>query len=151
MLPTPCETRPDPRRVLARLLHEQPNLLEEPRRLEALLRDYCPQHRREILALRLALQERLVDDLRRLEGQLPIPALLARLTHQLQEAAGLAEPLARWSVVSWACALGCLAADADEALATETLTASDTTFDPNAAQLFGVATVPPDPYADVLR
>lgn len=84
-----------------------PGLCEEAPRCEAMLRDVCPEYRREIFVLVAALKERVVADLRvGAGGASPREALLDRLTHRLVEHLALAPEAARWAVESWALALG---------------------------------------------
>ncbi len=96
-----------PRQVLRGLLAEYgPSLCDDPRRCEALLRDHCGDHKREIRVLVAALDERVPADLLRSQPDPPPAMLLNRLTRRLQDERGLAEDVARWAVESWALALG---------------------------------------------
>jgi len=111
-----------PRQALMRIVASGPtDIWQDGRRLTALLKDYSPHSRRKIFALKLVQEEQLVADLQKMQGQLPLEALLSRLTRQLQERTGLAENLARWSLESWACALGYLEDDGADPLASETV------------------------------
>lgn len=83
-----------------------PGLCDDAKRCEAILRDVCNAHKREILALVCALREDVGTELRRSSDGVPKGLLLARLTKRLHENAGIAEDLARWAVESWALALG---------------------------------------------
>jgi tetratricopeptide (TPR) repeat protein len=143
----PLTTREGPRQALIRLVAEQPlDVWTDSRRLAALLRDYCPAAKREILAIQLAQQERLVEDLQRLQGQLPVPALIARLSGQLQERAGLTESMATWSLTSWACALGYLADDDLDPSNSETVVSAGSQTFPSSPAII----TPTDPYRDIL-
>ncbi|HEX8175652.1 MAG TPA: right-handed parallel beta-helix repeat-containing protein [Pyrinomonadaceae bacterium] len=81
-------------------------LLEDPRRCEGLLRDYCGQYRREVSVLVMALEERVPIDLLSAPANAPREVLLARLAARLCDHLALAEPAAKWAVASWAFALG---------------------------------------------
>lgn len=95
-------------RVLQKLVvvldSESPSILEEPERLEAFLRDYCGDCRREIAALIAALEEDVPRDLKRMRGE-PYPILSARLADKLHEERSLIPEAAQWAVESWAVAL----------------------------------------------
>ncbi|MEP7305870.1 MAG: hypothetical protein ABJA98_10155 [Acidobacteriota bacterium] len=84
------------------------NVCDDPRRCEALLRDACGAHKRELNILMNALRERVPTDLQTGDPRLPQDILLSRLTTRLTDL-GLAEDAARWSVDSWALALGVIA------------------------------------------
>lgn len=83
----------------------------DPRRCEALLRDVCPQARREIAVLTGSVREGIPAELLAASAGTPKEALLGRLSHRLQDQLGLREDLARWAVESWALALGLLAVE----------------------------------------
>ncbi len=85
---------------------------DEPRRVEALLRDFCGEYRREIFVLISALEQGVVEDLERLVPQLPFSVVLPRLTAELHDTTALSEEAARWAVTAWADALG-LVSEAD--------------------------------------
>ncbi len=98
-----------PRETLGQLIRNPMygrSLCEDPRRCEALLRDLCGEHRREISVLIGALEERVAADLLASHDSLPKEVLLARLTKRLQDDLALAENAARWGVETWALALG---------------------------------------------
>lgn len=98
-----------PRRKLAELVTRfGPDLCDDPRRCEGLLRDVCGTHRREIFVLVSAVREGVGTELRQSAPGLPLEAVVARLTKRLHQNLGLAEDLARWGVESWAVALGVL-------------------------------------------
>lgn len=80
------------------------SVLDEPERLEGLLRDYCGDCRREISALIAALQEDVPADLSR-GGSEPYPILTARLAGKLHEERNIIPEAAQWAVESWAVAL----------------------------------------------
>ena len=82
------------------------SLCEDPRRTEALLRDFCGEHKREINVIVSALKERVAADLLASQKGVPQEILLARLTKRLQDNLALTKDAARWAVESWALALG---------------------------------------------
>jgi hypothetical protein len=82
------------------------SVCDEPQRCEALLRDYCGQHRKEISVLVSALKERVPTELLASQSTIPHAVLLAQLTQRLRDNLGLAEDAARWAVESWGLALG---------------------------------------------
>jgi tricorn protease-like protein len=82
------------------------SLCDDPRRCEALLRDFCGQYRQEVSVLVSALKERVAADLLASPHSVPSAILLARLTKRLQDDLGLTQEAARWAVESWALALG---------------------------------------------
>jgi len=94
-----------PRKVLCELLAKHgSSLCADPRRCEALLRDYCGRHKREIFVLISALKERVVAELE--HATPPLTLLMASLAKRLHANLGLAEEFAWWAVESWALALG---------------------------------------------
>jgi hypothetical protein len=82
------------------------SLAADPQRCEALLRDYCPQYKREINVLVEALKERVVADLMNSSPDTPGLVLRAKLTRRLQDELGFSEEASKWAVDSWATALG---------------------------------------------
>ena len=96
-----------PRQKLHELIVEYGrSLCDDPRRCEALLKDYCGTHKREIFVLVSALKHRVAADLLQPSAGVPQVLLLGRLTQRLEAETGLAEAAARWAVDSWALALG---------------------------------------------
>lgn len=87
------------------------SIVENPRRCEALLRDYCGAFRREIAVLTMALEERVPLDLLAAAKSAPLPVLFGRLTQRLCDNLALSENAARWSVNSWAFALGIISVE----------------------------------------
>lgn len=82
-------------------------VIEDARRCEGLLRDYCGAYRREVSVLVMALEERVVEDMLAAPASTtPREVLLARLSVRLCDHLALSEPAARWAVDSWALALG---------------------------------------------
>lgn len=101
-----------PRQKLAELIATYgKSLSDDPRRCEGLLRDVCGEHRREIHVLVNALKEGVVTELTTASVSAgPPEVILTRLIRRLQENLGLTEDAARWSVESWALALGVIPA-----------------------------------------
>lgn len=96
-----------PRQKLCELITQYGHsLCDDPRRTEALLRDFCGAHKREIFCLVSALKERVAADLLASQDGVPQEVLLARLTKRLRDNMALTEDAARWAVESWALALG---------------------------------------------
>lgn len=87
------------------------DLARDARRCEALLRDVCPQHKREIFVLVSAAKESVGIDLLGSSSGMPKDALLSRLSKRVHENLGVTEDLARWAVESWALALGILSSE----------------------------------------
>ena len=67
------------------------SLAENPQRCEALLKDYCPQYKREINVLVEALKERVASDLMNSSLAMPGLVLRAKLTRRLQDELGLSQ------------------------------------------------------------
>lgn len=82
------------------------SVCDELKRCEALLKDLCPNHKRETNLLVAALREGVVKDLINAPSMLPIESILARNVQKLHDNLGVAEHLAQWAVESWAIALG---------------------------------------------
>jgi hypothetical protein len=87
------------------------SVCEDPRKCEALLRDFCGEHRREIHALVNALREKIAEDLLAASEGVPRNFLVARLARRLQDNLGLDRKIAVWTVESWGLALGRLSND----------------------------------------
>jgi len=81
-------------------------LSADPRRCEAMLKDCCPAHRREIAALVVAQRSRVATDLLAPPAGQPMVLLLKRLVQRLLDEHPMTEDAARWAVESWALALG---------------------------------------------
>ena len=81
-------------------------ILDEPRRLEGLLRDYCPGDKRGVALLLSALQENIPRDLLAAETTLPLEIIAGRLMQRMVENRGLSEDAAGWCIEAWAFALG---------------------------------------------
>ena len=96
----------EPRQKLRELIIEYGrSLCDDPRRCEALLKDYCGQYKREIFVLVSALKNRVAADLINVSAGVPLALVMGRLIQRLEDELGLAEDAARWAVESWALAL----------------------------------------------
>ena len=83
------------------------SICDDPKRCEALLRDLCPDSRRETNMLTLALREGVVQELLGIaKSALPPEVLMLQQAQALHDSMGMAEALALWTVESWAMALG---------------------------------------------
>ncbi|MDQ3129516.1 MAG: pectinesterase family protein [Acidobacteriota bacterium] len=92
-----------PRQKLREIVRQHGRvIIENPRRCENLLRDYCGEFRREISVLTMALEEHAVADLLAAPASLPRKVTLARLAQRLCDNLALSEAAARWSIESWA-------------------------------------------------
>jgi hypothetical protein len=95
-----------PQRTLKRLLKQYgPDLVNDPRRTEALLNDLCGQHPREIFVLVNAQKQRVPAELLAAPSWMPRQAIGSRLSRQLQEKLALTPDAADWAVAAWASAL----------------------------------------------
>ena len=96
------EIRPVLRRIIARYGRA---VCDDPRRCEALLRDFGHPYRREVNVLTGALREGVPRDLLALATTMPADALAARLARKLEADLALSDGAARWAVETWAWAL----------------------------------------------
>src|SRR4051812_29475696 len=95
-----------PPRTLKRLLKQYgQELIDDPRRTEALLRDHCGQYTREIFVLVNAQKQRVPSDLLSAPAWMPRQATYTRLSKLLQTKLALTEDAANWAVAAWAAAL----------------------------------------------
>ncbi len=98
-----------PRHTLSRIMAEHGRgICDAPKRIEALLRDLCGAHRREINIIIGALEERVATDLLTAGNTVPRDVLLARLASRLRDNLAYTPEAARWGVETWAVALGIL-------------------------------------------
>ncbi|HEV2803273.1 MAG TPA: hypothetical protein VGW12_22625 [Pyrinomonadaceae bacterium] len=98
-----------PRHTLTRIIAEHGReICNAPKRLEALLRDLCGAHRREINIIIGALEERVAADIITAGNNTPRDLLLARLAARLSDNLAYTPEAARWGVEAWAVALGTL-------------------------------------------
>lgn len=96
-----------PRHTLSRIILEHGRgICDSPKRVEALLRDLCGAHRREINIIIGALEERVAAELLAARGTVPRDVLLARLAARLRDNLAYTPEAARWGVETWAVALG---------------------------------------------
>ncbi|WP_295403762.1 DUF1566 domain-containing protein [uncultured Thiocystis sp.] len=96
-----------PRNKLRELILEYGrSLCDDPRRCEALLRDHCGQHKREIFVLVSALKNRVAEDLLKVPAGVPPSMVLARIGNRLEDELAMTAEAAQWAVESWALALG---------------------------------------------
>jgi hypothetical protein len=95
------------RQLLLRLIRDYGiELTHDSQRLNALLKDYAQgQFKREIFLCVQATREGIVADLLN-NRHLPLDALSARLSNQLQEECGIDSCAADWTVETWLIALG---------------------------------------------
>jgi formylglycine-generating enzyme required for sulfatase activity len=85
------------------------SVIEYPRRMEGLLKDFCGEYKREIHSLMDAYYERVPFDLRMESGGTAHAALITDLTRRLLDTLPMSEDMARWTVETWAIGLGLLA------------------------------------------
>ncbi len=96
-----------PRQKLQELIVEYGlHLCDDPRRCEALLRDYCGQYRKEIFLLIGALREGLVSDLLKSSNSISWSVTSARLARRMEDHLGTSPDVAQWTIDAWAFALG---------------------------------------------
>jgi formylglycine-generating enzyme required for sulfatase activity len=96
-----------PRQKLREIITPQSDdLVENPRRLEGLLRDYCSRYKREVNVLVSACKERVPQELLTARDFLPHEILVTRLVSRLVENLALSVDAAGWAVETWALALG---------------------------------------------
>ena len=89
-----------------------PQTIDDPRRMEGLLRDLCGDCRLEINALLDVARERVALELRDAHVRQHPELLVASLTQRVLVNRPMSEEMARWAVESWALALGVIAAPA---------------------------------------
>jgi len=121
-----------PRHTLSRIIavHGR-GICDAPKRIEALLRDLCGAHRREINIIIGALEERVAADLIAAGNSVPRDVLLARLAARLRDNLAYTPEAARWGVETWAVALGSLSeAELQARTRTESAEASRSTAPP---------------------
>jgi hypothetical protein len=83
-----------------------PDLVKDPQRCETLVREACHNKKPESVILVQALHHDIPGRLLEAANGTLDPALLDRLSQDLQDNLALSEPAARWAVTSWAVALG---------------------------------------------
>jgi tetratricopeptide (TPR) repeat protein len=87
------------------VLRYGPEIGDDARRVDALLRDMAGAYRREIYVLAGAAREGVPAQLMSSQGTVPAAVLAERLARALQDNLGLGEEAARWAVATWASAL----------------------------------------------
>ncbi len=88
------------------ITHYGKSIIDDSRRCEALLRDLCPEQRREVNVLVSALKEGIPHDLISMNKSMPEELTLSRLRKRLYDDLGMAEDFAHWAVETWGLALG---------------------------------------------
>src|SRR5262245_796802 len=83
-----------------------PSLHTDPRRCENLLRDLCPQNKRELSVLIGALREGIPAELTTPAQRKTAIHSIGRFSKRLEDNLALAVGPARWAVETWALALG---------------------------------------------
>lgn len=95
-----------PRQQLQFLISQySTDICDDVRRCEALLRDLCPEHKRELNLLIAALKERIPQDLLKNSPSINTDLTVKLLAQRLHDHLGIAEAFALWAVESWALAL----------------------------------------------
>ncbi|HNP02360.1 MAG TPA: DUF1566 domain-containing protein, partial [Agitococcus sp.] len=96
-----------PRQQLAYILTQfGRSICDDPKRCEALLKDLCPNHKREVNLLLAALREGVVTELLNASPLVPIESSINRLTLKMHNNLGTDKLLAQWAVESWTMVLG---------------------------------------------
>jgi len=96
-----------PREKLAEIIRMYGQVVsEDPRRVEALLRDLCPQHTKEINLIVGAARQQVPSDLLSASSTQPFGLLAGRLRRHLSDELAITEKAAQWTVECWALALG---------------------------------------------
>ncbi len=78
------------------------NISNDIKKCEALLRDLCPQYKREINLLISVLRENIVKDLLKISNKDSIDIVLVKFTQRLYDNLGIKPEFAAWAVESWA-------------------------------------------------
>jgi hypothetical protein len=100
-------TTDHPRQQLHYIItHYGRSICDDPKRCEALLKDLCPQNKREVFLLVWALREGIAKELLTQNQLLPIETVISRLSQKLYDELGFDSDLAQWAVGSWALVLG---------------------------------------------
>ncbi|MDD1607710.1 MAG: formylglycine-generating enzyme family protein [Methylococcaceae bacterium] len=84
------------------------SVCQDAKRCEALLRDFCPEHKRELNLLIAALKEGIPQQLLIPSSHISIEFTIKRLAQTLHDNLGIAESFAFWAVESWALSLNVL-------------------------------------------
>ena len=119
--PQPAPASEDLAAVLCRISETYGRgICREPQRVAAMLKDLCPERRRESFLLVSALREHVVADLVGMLDSVPEDMLVERSVGKLRDNLGLSEDSARWAVESWIPACRVLATAPDRPLRFET-------------------------------
>lgn len=103
----PLESREKVVRALERLVKGYgASLIREPGRCEALLRDLCPNEKREIAVLVAAIRHGICDALQAMQSNLAAGDMVSSLSARLYEEAAIDRDWALWGTAAWAAALG---------------------------------------------
>lgn len=95
-----------PRQKLCEIIERYDvSVIDDARRCEGLLRDFCGAYPREINVLVGALKQRVPHELKTSAKTLPLPVLLAQLKKRLIDTLALTEDACDWALYSWALAL----------------------------------------------
>jgi tetratricopeptide (TPR) repeat protein len=95
-----------PRQQLQHIIsHYGRSVCDDTKRCEALLRDFCPEHKRELNLLIAVLKEGIPQQLLKPTPHIAIDFTVKRLAQNLHENLGTVEHFAFWAVESWALAL----------------------------------------------
>jgi len=95
--------------VLAHIIRQYGrSIIDEPQLCGALLRDLCPENRREVNVLLTSLREGVATELVRTSQGALVELFLGGLANRLESEHALNTHAARWAVESWALALGCI-------------------------------------------
>jgi hypothetical protein len=97
-----------PRQKLCELILEYGrSLCDDPRRCEALLKDYCGEHKREIFVLVNALKNGIASDLLKAQSNgVPETMSLSKVRQRLEDDLAMTAEASQWAVESWTLALG---------------------------------------------
>lgn len=97
----------EPRQKLRELIVKYGHALcSDTSRCEALLKDYCGNHKCEIFVLVAALKKKVTDDLLKSSAGVPQEIVMGRLKKRLEDELAMTAEAAHWAVESWAYALG---------------------------------------------
>ena len=95
-----------PRQQLNYLIaHYTSRVCDDTRRCEAILKDLCPEHKRELNLLISALKEKIPQELMKAPAHITPEFTIKVLAQRLHDHQGIAEHFALWAVESWALAL----------------------------------------------
>jgi hypothetical protein len=138
------DMNPLPRETLAELVQTYgPALLDDARRVRALLNDTCPGDRREVGVLVAAVEEGIPLSISRASDSISVPGELDRLTTELEDTRGLSYDAARWEVRSWAWVLGMADPPVDQEGAATREPSSEPSTPPPVPPVPPVTPVPP--------